>query len=120
MAYIEKSIEIEKPVGAVYDDWTQFEEFPRVLEGLKEMQGLVDTRLRWRAEVLTFAPRGAGTRVTLRVDYDANGSEIDDALRVASGRLQRDLELFRTFVEDQGAGRGAWGWTFTTREPSHA
>ena len=120
MAYIEKSIEIEKPVGAVYEDWTHFEDFPRVLEGLKEMQGLADTRLRWRAEVLTFAPRGAGTRVTLRIDYDANGSGIDDALRAASGRLQRDLELFRTFVEERGEGRGAWRWTLTEREPSHA
>ena len=120
MAYIEKSIEIEKPVGAVYEDWTHFEEFPRFLEGLKEMRGLADTQLHWHAEVLTFAPRGTGTRVTVRIDYDATGSEIEDALRVVSRRLQRDLELFGSFVEERGEDRGAWRWAVTAREPSHA
>ena len=119
MAHIEESVEVRKPVGAVYKEWAELEEFPRFLEGLKEI-GLPDAHLRWRAEVLTFAPRGSGTRVTLRIDYDAVGSDIDDALQLVARRVQRDLELFRTVVEEGSPGSSAWGWFFTKREPSHA
>ena len=119
MAYIEKSIEVRKPVSAVYRQWTELEGFPRFLDGLKEISE-PQTRLCWRAEVLTFAPRGTGTRVTFRIDYDATGSKIEDALRLVSCRLQRDLELFKSSVEDEVAAAGAWKLAFAEREPSHA
>jgi uncharacterized membrane protein len=119
VAHIEKSIDIRKPVGAVYQEWTEFEEFPRFLDGLKEV-GLQGAHLHWRAEVLTFAPRGGGTRVTVRIDYDAIGSGISDLLESVSRRLQRDLEIFKTSVEGGGAVRSAWKLAFTDREPSHA
>jgi len=51
MAYIEKSIHVEKPLRTVYDQWTQFEEFPRFMEGVKEVRQLDDRHLRWRAEI---------------------------------------------------------------------
>ena len=51
MAYIEKSIHIDRPLRTVYDQWTQFEEFPRFMEGIKEVRQLDDRRLRWRAEI---------------------------------------------------------------------
>jgi len=36
---------------AVYDQWTQFEEFPRFMEGVEEIRQLDDTHLHWRASV---------------------------------------------------------------------
>ncbi len=51
MATVEKSIEIEKPLRAVYDQWTQFEEFPRFMEGVEEVVQLDDKTLHWRAKV---------------------------------------------------------------------
>jgi uncharacterized membrane protein len=119
VAHIEKSIEVRKPVGAVYQDWTEFEEFPRFLEGLKEV-GLAGTQLHWRAEVLTFAPKGSGTRLTVRIDYDAIGAEIGDVLGLVSRRLQRDLEAFKTSVEGGKVAHGPWMQAFTGSEPSHA
>ncbi len=35
MNKIEKSIQVELPVRIVYDQWTQFEEFPKFMEGVK-------------------------------------------------------------------------------------
>ena len=51
MATIEQSIEVNAPIRAVYNQWTQFEEFPRFMEGVKEVTQLNDKRLRWRAVI---------------------------------------------------------------------
>jgi len=51
MAKIEDSIEVNAPLRAVYNQWTQFEEFPRFMEGVKEVRQLDDKRLRWRAAI---------------------------------------------------------------------
>jgi uncharacterized membrane protein len=51
MSVIEKSIEIEVPVTTAYNQWTQFEEFPRFMEGVKEVKQVDDTHLRWKADI---------------------------------------------------------------------
>ena len=51
MEKIEKSIEVAAPVRAVYNQWTQFEEFPRFMAGVKEVRQLDDTHLHWHAEI---------------------------------------------------------------------
>jgi uncharacterized membrane protein len=51
METIEKSIEVDAPVSAVYNQWTQFEEFPRFMEGVEAVTQLDDKRLHWKAEI---------------------------------------------------------------------
>lgn len=51
MERIEKTIEVDVPVKTCYDQWTQFEEFPRFMEGVKSVEQLDDKRLRWVAEI---------------------------------------------------------------------
>jgi uncharacterized membrane protein len=48
---IEKSIDVEVPVRTAYNQWTQFEEFPRFMEGVVSVKQLDDRRLRWRANI---------------------------------------------------------------------
>ena len=45
MANIERSIDVDVPVRAAYDQWTQFEEFPSFMEGVEEIRQIDDTRL---------------------------------------------------------------------------
>ena len=51
MLTIEKSIEVNVPVGTAYHQWTQFEEFPRFMDWVKEVHQLDDRHLRWRAQI---------------------------------------------------------------------
>ncbi len=51
MATVEKTIEVNVPVQTAYNQWTQFEEFPHFMEGVKSVQQLDDARLFWVVEV---------------------------------------------------------------------
>jgi uncharacterized membrane protein len=51
MANVTESIDVNVPVRTAYDQWTQFEEFPRFMEGVKSVSQTDDTHLRWVAEV---------------------------------------------------------------------
>jgi len=51
MSSIETSIEVDVPVRTAYNQWTQFEEFPRFMEGVREVRQLDDRHLRWCAEI---------------------------------------------------------------------
>src|SRR3954471_14471721 len=51
MERIEKSIEVRCPVRTVYNQWTQFEDFPKFMAGVKEVRQLDDTHVHWHAEV---------------------------------------------------------------------
>jgi len=51
MAEITESIDVAVPVSTVYNQWTQFEEFPRFMGGVQSVQQLDDTHLRWIAEI---------------------------------------------------------------------
>ena len=51
MEKIKKSIEVDAPINTVYNQWTQFEEFPRFMEGVKSVKQLDDKRLHWVAEI---------------------------------------------------------------------
>ena len=51
MATIEKTIEVYAPIRTAYNQWTQFEEFPTFMEGVKDVKQLDDTHLHWVAEI---------------------------------------------------------------------
>jgi uncharacterized membrane protein len=51
MQHVEKCIVVEAPLSAVYNQWTQFEEFPRFMEGVEQVKQLDDKRLLWKATI---------------------------------------------------------------------
>jgi len=44
-------MEVDCPIRTVYNQWTQFEEFPRFMAGVKEVIQLDDTHVHWHAEI---------------------------------------------------------------------
>jgi uncharacterized membrane protein len=51
MPKIQDSIEVQVPVQRAYNQWTQFEEFPKFMEGIQSVQQLDDTHVHWVAEI---------------------------------------------------------------------
>ena len=67
MSQILESIDVDVPVRTAYDQWTQFEEFPRFMEGVESVRQIDDTHLerkasiagvdkQWRAEITEQTP----------------------------------------------------------------
>jgi len=48
---VEKSILVNVPVSTAYNQWTQFEDFPQFMGGVKTVTQLGDDRLEWVAEI---------------------------------------------------------------------
>jgi carbon monoxide dehydrogenase subunit G len=48
---VEKSIQVDVPVTTAYNQWTQFEDFPHFMGGVKEVRQLGDDRMHWVAEI---------------------------------------------------------------------
>ena len=51
MPKIEDTIDVQVPVQQAYNQWTQFEEFPKFMEGIQSVQQLDDTHVYWVAEI---------------------------------------------------------------------
>ena len=51
MSRTQKSIEVDLPISTVYNQWTQFEDFPHFMEGVERVTQLDDRRLHWVAEI---------------------------------------------------------------------
>jgi carbon monoxide dehydrogenase subunit G len=48
---VEKQIQVNAPLSTVYNQWTQFEDFPQFMGGVKSVSQLGDDRLEWVAEI---------------------------------------------------------------------
>lgn len=51
MKTIDDTITVNVPVTRAYNQWTQFEQFPLFMEGVKEVKQLDNQRLHWKAEI---------------------------------------------------------------------
>jgi uncharacterized membrane protein len=51
METVKETIEVNVPVSTAYNQWTQFADFPKFMDGVKSVEQLDDTHLRWVAEV---------------------------------------------------------------------
>jgi len=48
---IVRSIDVNLPVRPVYNQWTQFEEFPRFMKGVESVRQVGDTTVQWTARI---------------------------------------------------------------------
>jgi len=67
-----KSVDVNVPCSTAYNQWTQFEEFPKFMEGVEAVTQLDDRNLHWKAEI------GGKT-----VEWDAEITEQTPDARIA-------------------------------------
>ena len=65
---VEKSILVNVPVSTAYNQWTQFQDFPHFMNGIKSITQLGDDRLEWVAEIAGVRRRWEA-RIVEQVPY---------------------------------------------------
>ena len=94
MANIEQSIDVEVPISTAYNQWTQFEEFPKFMEGVDEIRQL----------------DGDTTRIMVQMDWAPEGikEKLGSSLGFDQRRIEGDLKRFKELIESQGTESGAY------------
>jgi uncharacterized membrane protein len=83
MPKIADSIEVQVRVEQAYNQWTQFEEFPKFMEGIQSVQQLDDTHVRWVAEI-----RGENRQWTTEITEQRPDEKI--AWKTIEGEVKND------------------------------
>jgi uncharacterized membrane protein len=51
MSTIEKAIDVNVPPRTAYNQWTQFEQFPKFMDGVQQVRQIDDKHLHWRTNI---------------------------------------------------------------------
>jgi uncharacterized membrane protein len=94
MSKILESIDVDVPVRVAYDQWTQFEEFPRFMEGVKQVEQLTDTMLRWTASI-------AGVEKTWQAEITEQSPDQRIAWNATSGAENAGVVTFHRLDDER-------------------
>ena len=83
MPKIEETIEVQVPVQQAYDQWTQFEDFPKFMDGIQSVQQLDDTHVEWVAEI-----RGESRQWTTEITEQRPAEKV--AWKTIEGEVKND------------------------------
>lgn len=83
MPTIEDTIEVQVPVRQAYNQWTQFEDFPKFMEGIQSVRQLDDTHVRWVAEI-----RGESREWTTEITEQQPDKKV--AWKTTDGEIKND------------------------------
>src|SRR5438094_8147614 len=115
---IDKSLTVDVPVHTAYNQWTQFEEFPMFMEGVKDVRQLDDKRLHWRAEIAgkekewdaEITEQVPDSRIAWRSRIGAPNGGVVTFHQISPTRSKIMLQLEydpETFVEKKGDAVGS-------------
>jgi uncharacterized membrane protein len=101
MASVVESIDVNVPLSTAYNQWTQFEEFPRFMEGVKSVTQTDDTHLHWVAEVAgkeqewdaEITEQHADERVAWRATSGAENAGVVTFHRIDDGTTRVTLQM---------------------------
>jgi uncharacterized membrane protein len=83
MAQILQTVDVDVPVSTSYNQWTQFEEFPRFLSFVESITQIDDTHTHWKVNI-AGADREFDTVISEqlpddRIAWTSTGGEVDHA-----------------------------------------
>lgn len=91
---IEVSTDVDVPLSTAYNQWTQFEEFPRFMHGVQEVRQLDDEHLHWKASV-------AGKQKEWDAEITEQLPDERIAWRSTGGPLNEGVVRFEKLSEDR-------------------
>jgi uncharacterized membrane protein len=94
MSTIEESVDVNVPVSTAYNQWTQFEEFPRFMSGVEEVRQLDDTHLHWVADI-------AGARREWTAEIDEQHPDERVAWHATAGARNAGVVTFHHLDDEQ-------------------
>jgi uncharacterized membrane protein len=94
MASVTQHVDVSVPVSVAYNQWTQFEDFPRFMEGVKDVEQLDDKHLRWHAEIA-----GKDEQWTSEITEQRPDERI--AWRSTSGARNAGVVTFHRLADDK-------------------
>jgi uncharacterized membrane protein len=97
MATVLESIDVNVPLSQTYNQWTQFEEFPRFMEGVESVRQIDDTTVHFTTEVAGIR-REFDARITEQVPDDTISWESIDGPRNSGTISFRPLSSTETRV----------------------
>jgi uncharacterized membrane protein len=83
MPTVQDSIEVQVPVQQAYNQWTQFEEFPKFMDGIQSVQQLDETHVEWVAEI-----RGESRQWTTEITDQQPDEKV--AWKTIAGEVKND------------------------------
>lgn len=101
MSEIIEAVEVDVPVRTAYDQWTQFETFPKFMEGVKSVRQLDDTTVHWVAEIAgrqkewdaRITEQEPDQRIAWTAIDGAHNAGVVTFHRLADGRSRVTLQL---------------------------
>jgi uncharacterized membrane protein len=93
MPRFEDSVDVDVPVRTAYDQWTQFEDFPRFMEGVESVVQRDDKTLDWTAEI-------AGQRKQWRAEITDQTPDVRIAWKSTDGAANGGAVLFQSLSPD--------------------
>jgi uncharacterized membrane protein len=94
MSTVEQSIEVDAPISAVYNQWTQFEDFPQFMDGIDEIRQTDDRHLHW---VASFG----GSRHEWDAEIVEQAPEERVAWRNTEGKDNAGVVTFHKLADDR-------------------
>jgi len=102
MKTIEKTVDVQATVSAVYDQWTQFESFPRFMEGVDRITQLDPTHTHWETSIggvhrefdAEITEQHPEERIAWR---STEGPEQDSKSACKQSQLENENDKHRTF-----------------------
>ena len=118
MSRIIETIDVDVPVSTAYNQWTQFEEFPRFLDHVESIEQKSDTLLHWKVkaagQVREFDAVITEQHPDERVAWTSTGGDVDHAGVVTFHKLSDETSRVTVqldwepegFIDKLGAAAG--------------
>ncbi|MCA1830456.1 MAG: SRPBCC family protein [Actinomycetota bacterium] len=97
MATYESSINVDMPLSSVYNQWTQFEEFPMFMEGVESVTQVTDELLHWCASI-SGVRREWDARITQQVPDQRIAWQSTEGVTIAGEVRFESINPMRTTI----------------------